>query len=439
MSYRPRGRIYPHSGQAQSQSKVLFTMDGMNQKICGSLTAALLITTLGATSASYAGQPQAGEQGSESAPPQEEATPEPSAANLSATLDTPEPETSVKMGEQSPESDQPATLPVEPAEARSTEPVKVGEEQSSESKSKAEAAVIAKLHPHEISGRQAVTLYVRNIPVLTFLGSRQTVAIESKQGQVDSPESTSNVQNDQLKALFNQPTTAVIQSVSEADASPAQDDPVWRAAEIAAKLNQLNLGTVDADTITVGWRAVKDASGAKRDRYTVKVNGKDLVELDGEVMLPDTTKDPEKDALHITNRLRRLVANAQPLREIPGKPKQPKVIQIAVGNVRQRLSGLASWYGPGFHGNMSASGEPFNQHAMTAAHRYLPFGTRVRVVNLYNGKSVVVRINDRGPFSPGRIIDLSAGAASALGLIQSGVAPVRLEVLGSQRAVAVGN
>ncbi|MCW6037346.1 septal ring lytic transglycosylase RlpA family protein [Spirulina subsalsa FACHB-351] len=92
--------------------------------------------------------------------------------------------------------------------------------------------------------------------------------------------------------------------------------------------------------------------------------------------------------------------------------------------------GVASWYGPNFHGRRSASGEIYNQNAMTAAHRTLPFGTRVRVTNLNNGRSVVVRINDRGPFIAGRVIDLSRGAAQEIGLIRSGVAPVSVEVLG---------
>ena len=89
-------------------------------------------------------------------------------------------------------------------------------------------------------------------------------------------------------------------------------------------------------------------------------------------------------------------------------------------------SGMASWYGPGFHGRRTASGERFNTHAFTAAHRTLPFGTRVRVVNRRNGRSVVVRINDRGPFVRGRIIDLSKSAARTIGL--NGVAPVVLQV-----------
>lgn len=86
---------------------------------------------------------------------------------------------------------------------------------------------------------------------------------------------------------------------------------------------------------------------------------------------------------------------------------------------------IASWYGPGFHGRTTASGERFNQHAMTAAHKTLPFGTRVRVT--HKGKSVVVRINDRGPFIKGRTIDLSKGAARAIGC--SGVCRVKMVVV----------
>jgi rare lipoprotein A len=90
-------------------------------------------------------------------------------------------------------------------------------------------------------------------------------------------------------------------------------------------------------------------------------------------------------------------------------------------------SGIASWYGPGFHGKRTASGERFNTNEFTAAHKTLPFGTRVRVKSLLNGKEVVVRINDRGPFIKGRIIDLSQAAAQALGL--SGIKQVTLERL----------
>lgn len=91
--------------------------------------------------------------------------------------------------------------------------------------------------------------------------------------------------------------------------------------------------------------------------------------------------------------------------------------------------GVASWYGPGFDGKRTASGEHFNQNHLTAAHRTLPFGSIVRVKNLQNGKTVDVRINDRGPFAKGRIIDLSAAAAREIGLVQAGVGKVELRVL----------
>ncbi len=91
--------------------------------------------------------------------------------------------------------------------------------------------------------------------------------------------------------------------------------------------------------------------------------------------------------------------------------------------------GEASWYGPGFHGNQTASGEVYDMEAMTAAHRRLPFGARVQIVNLDNGRETEVRINDRGPFARGRIIDLSRAAARDIGMLGSGTARVRIEVL----------
>lgn len=98
--------------------------------------------------------------------------------------------------------------------------------------------------------------------------------------------------------------------------------------------------------------------------------------------------------------------------------------------IARNFRGQASWYGPGFHGRLTANGERYNQHALTAAHPHLRFGTKVRVTNLRNGRSVVVRINDRGPYAKGRVIDLSAAAAKTVGLIKMGVAPVSVEVLG---------
>lgn len=96
--------------------------------------------------------------------------------------------------------------------------------------------------------------------------------------------------------------------------------------------------------------------------------------------------------------------------------------------VLQTITGSASWYGSRFQGRKTANGERFDMHQLTAAHRTLPFGTKVRVTNRNNGKSVVVRINDRGPYSGNRIIDLSRSAAKAVGMISQGVASVKLEV-----------
>ena len=95
--------------------------------------------------------------------------------------------------------------------------------------------------------------------------------------------------------------------------------------------------------------------------------------------------------------------------------------------------GTASWYGPGFHGKLTANGERYDMDAMTAAHRTLPFGTRVRVTNLANDRSATFRINDRGPFIAGRIIDLSRRGAEQLGFRQAGVTKVRVQTQSLER------
>jgi rare lipoprotein A len=93
---------------------------------------------------------------------------------------------------------------------------------------------------------------------------------------------------------------------------------------------------------------------------------------------------------------------------------------ISVADAKPIQSGGASWYGPGFNGKRTASGERFNARALTAAHKSLPFGSRVRVTNTRTGRSVVVRITDRGPYTHGRVIDLSQAAAQAIGIAEVG-------------------
>ncbi len=102
------------------------------------------------------------------------------------------------------------------------------------------------------------------------------------------------------------------------------------------------------------------------------------------------------------------------------------VLDSAHGFVQQ---GLASWYGEDFHGRPTASGEIYDMYAKTAAHKTLPLGTQLRVSNLDNGHSAIVRVNDRGPFVRGRIIDLSYSVANELGILEAGVAPVKIEAL----------
>jgi rare lipoprotein A len=111
----------------------------------------------------------------------------------------------------------------------------------------------------------------------------------------------------------------------------------------------------------------------------------------------------------------------QPAPSQPALPKPPPAPEI--------ITGRASWYGEPHHGLVTASGERYDMYALTAAHRTLPFGTRLRVTNLDNDRVVEVRVNDRGPVIPGRILDLSYAAARRLGAVGAGVIPVSIVVL----------
>ncbi len=127
--------------------------------------------------------------------------------------------------------------------------------------------------------------------------------------------------------------------------------------------------------------------------------------------------------------------------KIQKKPPPPSVYKIGspyqirgtwyypAENFKYEETGVASWYGPGFHGRSTANGEVFDMNALTAAHRTLPMPSIVRVTNLQNGRSIVLKVNDRGPFARGRIIDVSRRAAQLLGFIRNGTAPVRVRIL----------
>jgi rare lipoprotein A len=322
--------------------------------------------------------------------------------------------------------------------------VKVGELKSPAEKQTSDA-VITSIHSHSLEGRQAATLYIRNIPVLTFVGSQPGASSETKQGVIGEGKGV------QSYALIASNSTKVASTGNLADAGnkvgTVENDPVHKAGVIAAKINQLIQNNVDAQQITVSWKADnktvnqtqdKNSSAEQKpsDRYTIKLKDQELVEINENTRLADTTNNLAQDALQATNRLRRLIGNASPIEKIANLPSRspfslPKFQpQIAVANARLTFRGIASYYGYDWAGNKTASGQRFNPEAMTAAHRSLPFGTRVRVTNTRNGRSVVVRINDRGPYIRGRVIDLSSGAARIIGMMGSGIAPVKIEVLG---------
>ncbi|WP_412175104.1 septal ring lytic transglycosylase RlpA family protein [Campylobacter sp. IFREMER_LSEM_CL1904] len=133
---------------------------------------------------------------------------------------------------------------------------------------------------------------------------------------------------------------------------------------------------------------------------------------------------PERDFKSIKHNNTGLKGTMKPY-TINGKTYYPTVVEVG-----ETADGIASWYGPGFHGKKTSNGETYDQHAYTAAHKTLPMNTIVKVTNLKNHRQTTVRINDRGPFVAGRIIDLSNMAARDIDMIQAGTAPVRLEVIG---------
>lgn len=270
---------------------------------------------------------------------------------------------------------------------------------------------ITKIYPHKLANREAATLYIRDIPVFTFSSAAPNATSQNK-----------------------------------------YSNPVEQATVVAAEINELIDNQLDASKITVSWNgSIQSKSETKTvtESYIIKADGSEIVEINNQTRLPDATKHLRQDALQATNRLRRLVGKASPLKTVAGvppeliaKPKPKKKVAQAPSNKhhtkkRRRVAargrsfrGIASFYGAYFAGKKTASGERFNPSRMTAAHRSLPFGTRVRVTNMRNGRSVVVKINDRGPFIRGRVIDLSKGAARVIRMVGRGIAPVRVEVLG---------
>ena len=157
----------------------------------------------------------------------------------------------------------------------------------------------------------------------------------------------------------------------------------------------------------------------KSQRKFILATGLGLAVLSSPVMAKEAKASKAK-VVHTTVKVSKTSVSGQ-VKKVSYSPVSAKA--------KFASSGVASYYGPGFHGRRTANGETFNMHAMTAAHRTLPFGTLVKVTNLSNGKSTVVRVTDRGPYVGNRVIDLSVAAAKEIGSTHSGTARVNLEVI----------
>lgn len=215
-----------------------------------------------------------------------------------------------------------------------------------------------------------------------------------------------------------------------------------KALEITKQLNLLAWKPVEVGSL----RVVQDDEGtrlvARNTALAASTESRErtLWTLDKTMTVGSTAQssqaqDLEATAVTITNRVRSRfglapIASVEKLNPIASAGKAAKKVAMSVLNSFQ---GGASWYGgngDGFHGRRTASGVTFNTYSMMAAHKSLPFGTRVRVTNVSNGKQVIVKILDRGPYIGGRVIDLSKAAAQLLGMMNTGVARVRVDVLG---------
>ncbi|MFN5659581.1 MAG: septal ring lytic transglycosylase RlpA family protein [Pseudanabaena sp.] len=335
--------------------------------------------------------------------------------------------------------------------------IKIGETRS-QALTRSKDETIAKIYTHKLNGKNAATVYVRGIPVVTYIESESN----SSPTEVSQPISE-NALNDNASPLRNKSKVKgetkknsefvklpsnEIQSPDDVQTSKpelnnsnsnnsksakvtdspdyllASSNPVERATAVAAMINQLNRDGLDASKILPAWN---------NGNYVIKFDDRTVLKFDQQAIFPESQQDKSENVLESANLLRRLLGGANPVSEVANAPKSRATTSVISPTLNSRIvgtmTGMASWYGPGFDGNYSASGEIFNASDLTAAHPSLPFGTLVRVVNMDNGQSVVVRINDRGPYAHGRVIDVSTAAANMIGLISSGVAPVRLEVL----------
>ncbi|NJK61914.1 MAG: septal ring lytic transglycosylase RlpA family protein [Synechococcaceae cyanobacterium SM2_3_1] len=236
---------------------------------------------------------------------------------------------------------------------------------------------VATLYSHFIDERPVVTVYLKELPIISF----QT--------------------------------------------HPEHGSPLLRAAGLVAELNQLAQSQAQDASITLDWQ---EDSPSAPGGYVIRLNEAELVRVDEGILLTSTQSRDVDVALLATNRLRRLLFDAPPV----AAPPMAEAATSPAPQDSQQPSLLPQAQLPAEHGLASWYRHPHAAQTLTAAHRSLPMGTPVRVVNLENGREVVVQINDRGPFIPNRIIDLSHAAAAVLNMLKAGVVPVQIQVLPSQ-------
>ncbi|MGG6239060.1 septal ring lytic transglycosylase RlpA family protein [Nodosilinea sp. AN01ver1] len=217
--------------------------------------------------------------------------------------------------------------------------------------------------------------------------------------------------------------TASVDSSAEGFTIRVKDVPIGRvlSRQVADRIaNQIRQAVPVLET-----KPDQLTPSLSQHQAAAQVDGKTVFVLPEPAQNVVAPKDaqPALQATQWVNNLR-LAFGAAPL-----DPSQVQMVAKGLGETHQTFGGIASWYGPYFHGRQTATGETFNQHELTAAHKTLPFGTYLKVRNQLNGKTVVVRINDRGPYIGDRSLDLSYAAAQCLGSEAVGVIPYQATIL----------
>ncbi|NJK60445.1 MAG: septal ring lytic transglycosylase RlpA family protein [Oscillatoriales cyanobacterium SM2_1_8] len=253
---------------------------------------------------------------------------------------------------------------------------------------------LSRVIPHTENQRSAATVFLRGLPVVTYLGpADKTPAVANQNG--------TSVSDVKVGGPSGQAKTDVARGPETLPGLRQMPDPVERGAVMAATLTDLARSGVAADTVQAVWQ-----DGV----FWVRLGDRAQIALEDGVQLPNTTGDREQDALQMANLLRRLLGDAPPLTAVVNAPRRPVVAQ-APRRPKRVLAGLASWYGPGLYGRPTATGRPLTRQSFHAAHPYLPLGTTLRITNVANGRSTVLRVEDRGPFHGNRLLDITEAAA----------------------------